>query len=121
MSELTIDGQANDCRHDSASGIDQRPPNDPSKIWRCDHCGLTWNSGGGAPDAWTDWLASIGYGIDYGAIGGAEPPCSLAELAAAYVRVTGEEDRETWAWCIAQETGVLTTDRETDERQGGAE
>lgn len=40
------DGQANDCRHDSATGIDTTPVSDPGKVWRCDHCGLRWTSGG---------------------------------------------------------------------------
>lgn len=35
------DGQANDCRHDSATGVDTAPIG-PDKVWRCDHCGLTW-------------------------------------------------------------------------------
>src|SRR3954451_11769954 len=38
----TDDGQANACRHDSASGIDTTPVSDPGKVWRCDHCGLRW-------------------------------------------------------------------------------
>lgn len=37
----TEDGQANDCRHDSATGVDAAPIG-PGKVWRCDHCGLTW-------------------------------------------------------------------------------
>jgi hypothetical protein len=40
------DGQANDCRHDSATGIDLTSPRDPEKVWRCDHCGLLWNDDG---------------------------------------------------------------------------
>lgn len=28
-----------ECDHDSASGIDQTPLNDPSKVWECDSCG----------------------------------------------------------------------------------
>lgn len=51
---------------------------------------------------WTDWLASIGYGIDYS--GPADPPCTLDELADAYVRITGEEDRTTWALTITEQT-----------------
>ena len=64
-----------------------------------------------AANAWTDWLASIGYGIDFNS--DADPPCTLDELAAAYVRVTGEEDVETWAWCIRENTGAFRTTSET--------
>lgn len=39
------DGQANDCRHLSATGIDTTPISDPAKVWRCDHCGLQWAAG----------------------------------------------------------------------------
>ena len=39
---LTIDGAANTCRHDSASGIDTTSLTDPAKVWRCDHCGFAW-------------------------------------------------------------------------------
>lgn len=55
---------------------------------------------------WTDWLASVGYGIDYSSR--ADPPTTLSLLADAYVRITGEEDRETWAWCITENTGAMT-------------
>lgn len=44
-SELTRDDQANDCRHWSATGVDSTPVSDPSKVWRCDHCGLRWLEG----------------------------------------------------------------------------
>jgi hypothetical protein len=47
MPELneTADGQANDCTHLSASGIDTAPLG-PDKVWRCDHCGLRWSDAG---------------------------------------------------------------------------
>lgn len=38
-------GQANDCPHYSATGIDTAPVG-PGKVWRCDHCGLTWTDSG---------------------------------------------------------------------------
>lgn len=38
------DGQANTCTHMSATGIDTAPIG-PEKVWRCDHCGLTWKQG----------------------------------------------------------------------------
>lgn len=37
----TDDGMANTCTHMSASGVDTAPLG-PDKVWRCDHCGLTW-------------------------------------------------------------------------------
>lgn len=43
---LTEDGQANDCTHGSATGIDMTSPRDPAKVWACDHCGLRWRSDG---------------------------------------------------------------------------
>ena len=36
-------GQANTCRHQSASGVDTSTG--PDKVWRCDHCGLRWTAG----------------------------------------------------------------------------
>lgn len=36
-------GQANTCRHLSASGVDTK--SGPGKVWRCDHCGLCWIEG----------------------------------------------------------------------------
>lgn len=54
---------------------------------------------------WTDWLAETGYGIDYHSL--ADPPCSIRDLAEAYVRLTGEEDAETWEWCIRENTGAF--------------
>lgn len=37
----TDNGQANTCSHASATGIDTAPVG-PGKVWRCDHCGLTY-------------------------------------------------------------------------------
>lgn len=37
----TDDGMANTCTHMSASGVDTAPLG-PDKVWRCDHCGMTW-------------------------------------------------------------------------------
>lgn len=45
---LTVDGQANDCTHSSATGIDTTSLRDPAKVWRCDHCGFRWRSDGAA-------------------------------------------------------------------------
>lgn len=39
-----VDGLANTCTHMAASGIDTAPFG-PDKVWRCDHCGLTWKQG----------------------------------------------------------------------------
>lgn len=36
-------------------------------------------------DQWCDWLAEIGFGIDFGS--DHTPPCTLNELAGAYIRV----------------------------------
>jgi hypothetical protein len=32
------------CAHDSASGIDQTPLDDPEKVWRCESCGAFFHS-----------------------------------------------------------------------------
>lgn len=56
-------------------------------------------------ERWTDWLANIGWGIDYRS--DELPPCSLDDLADAYVRTTGDEDHETWAATIQAETGTF--------------
>lgn len=60
---------------------------------------------GAAESKWTDWLASIGYGIDFASK--ADPPCTIEELADAYVRVTGEEGRQEWMWCIRENTDAF--------------
>lgn len=49
---LTVDGQANDCRHDSATGVDAAAMG-PGKVWRCDHCGVMWRQGGRGSASWT--------------------------------------------------------------------
>ena len=46
---LSALGRANDCRHDSASGVDD--DDGPDKVWRCDHCGLLWREDGQAVTA----------------------------------------------------------------------
>lgn len=53
--------------------------------------------------AWCDWLAAIGFGIDFST--DVPPPCSLAELAEAMHRDDPREAGADWAWCIAEETG----------------
>ena len=40
-----MSARANDCSHASATGVDQAEG--PGKVWRCDHCGLTWQEGSG--------------------------------------------------------------------------
>lgn len=37
--------QSNDCTHQSATGVDQTEVG-PGKVWRCDHCGLTYRDAG---------------------------------------------------------------------------
>lgn len=56
--------------------------------------------------AWVDWLARNGYGIDYAH--DVDPPCTVRELAEAYVRLTHDgESVETWEWCIQENTGAF--------------
>lgn len=43
--QLASKGQANTCPHSSATGVDTAPVG-PGKVWRCDHCGLTYRDGG---------------------------------------------------------------------------
>lgn len=59
--DLTRDGQANDCTHMSATGVDTAPIG-PSKVWRCDHCGLRWTDVAPTPhedvaEAWERTIA----------------------------------------------------------------
>ena len=32
-----------DCWHDSSSGVDQTPLDDPAKVWLCHECGVEWS------------------------------------------------------------------------------
>jgi hypothetical protein len=58
---------------------------------------------------WADWLARTGYGVDY--CNDADPPCTLADLAAAYHRMEPGTSVEDWAWCITENTGAFGGDR----------
>lgn len=115
----TDDGQANDCTHASASGIDTTPLRDPNKVWQCDHCGLRWTSGspqapGGKGVPWTEshddfvssvafaerWrqaIASIGYGDNK-----TEPQISPEEFVREFERIDTDaaEWRESQQWRI---------------------
>lgn len=64
---------------------------------------------------WVKWLAAQGYGIDYNH--DTDPPCTVEELAQAYLDEEREKypDRqgsgtglEDMVWCIREETGAFT-------------
>ena len=52
-----------------------------------------------------DWLARIGYGVDYRH--DEHPPVTLTQLAEAYDRLgPGEATIEEWKWTITESTGA---------------
>ncbi|MBK5238065.1 MAG: hypothetical protein JJE28_03020 [Actinomycetales bacterium] len=60
-------------------------------------------------EGWCSWLATIGYGIDFGAE--CEPPCLAEDLAAAYMDKPANRDDgmslDDWVWCIQENTGAF--------------
>lgn len=50
LSSVSTDGTANSCSHLSATGVDAAPMG-PGKVWRCDHCGLTYRDQGDGKQA----------------------------------------------------------------------
>lgn len=65
-------------------------------------------------DEVADWLASIGFGIDFGMglVGEDNPPITAEELARAYMRLEPDDPDgtlEVWMETIAMETGFTGT------------
>lgn len=65
-------------------------------------------------DEVADWLASIGFGIDFGMglVGEDNPPITAEELARAYMRMEPDDPDgtlEVWMETIAMETGFTGT------------
>jgi len=66
---------------------------------------------------WLDWLVKAGYGIDYSH--DIDPPCTLTDLANAYMRATPDDYMTVrdWEWCITENTGAFA-DHARIEEQG---